>query len=406
MKTWRFFTLFTTGTLLLTSACTQDKSTPEPIEGKPIHLSARVANQTTDFAFDLLQNINATESEEENIFVSPLSLHIALGMLLNGSEGETREGIIKAIRAEGLTPDDLNAAYQTLMRELPEADKKVQLALANSMWYREGFEVKNSFKQVLADIFSSQIYDEPFDGGTVKKINQWASDHTAGKIDQVIDQIDGGMVMFLMNALYFKGDWTHEFDKDKTQDWNFSLSSGGEKQVKMMFLEKELRNYSDDDFDVVELPYSSGQFNLTLFVPKSGKDIHSLLQEFDSHKWQTVQEGLHKGKTYVGLPKFTLKYEIFLNEILSAMGMERVFTDQAELGGIADARILVSFVKQNTFLGIDESGTEAAAVTSIGIELTSVGPSRKTVIADKPFFFTISENTSNTILFTGRIMSP
>src|SRR5690606_26646249 len=124
------------------------------------------------------------ESKEENIFVSPLSLHIALGMLLNGSEGETREGIIKAIRAEGLTPDDLNAAYQTLMRELPEADKKVQLALANSMWYREGFEVKNSFKQVLADIFSSQIYDEPFDGGTVKKINQWASDHTAGKIDQ------------------------------------------------------------------------------------------------------------------------------------------------------------------------------------------------------------------------------
>lgn len=406
MKTWRFFTLFTTGTLLLTSACTQDKSTPEPIEGKPIHLSARVANQTTDFAFDLLQNIDATESKEENIFVSPLSLHIALGMLLNGSEGETREGIIKAIRAEGLTPDDLNAAYQTLMRELPEADKKVQLALANSMWYREGFEVKNSFKQVLADIFSSQIYDEPFDGGTVKKINQWASDHTAGKIDQVIDQIDGGMVMFLMNALYFKGDWTHEFDKDKTQDWNFSLSSGGEKQVKMMFLEKELRNYSDDDFDVVELPYSSGQYNLTLFVPKSGKDIHSLLQEFDSHKWQTVQEGLHKGKTYVGLPKFTLKYEIFLNEVLSAMGMERVFTDQAELGGIADARILVSFVKQNTFLGIDESGTEAAAVTSIGIELTSVGPSRKTVIADKPFFFTINENTSNTILFTGRIMSP
>src|SRR5690606_1022613 len=141
----------------------------------------------------LLQNIDATECKGENIFVSPLSLHIALGMLLNGSEGETRGGISKPSRAEGLTPADLNAAYQTLMRELPAAEKKVQLALANSMWYREGFEVKNSFKQVLADIFSSQIYDEPFDGGTVKKINQWASDHTAGKIDQVIDQIDGGM---------------------------------------------------------------------------------------------------------------------------------------------------------------------------------------------------------------------
>lgn len=392
--------------MILPSACTQDKSSPAPVEGKPIALSARVASKTTDFAFDLTRKIDATEPAEDNIFVSPLSLHIALGMLMNGAEGETREGIIQALRSDGLSADELNKAYNTLLKELPEADNKVKLAIANSMWYRNGFAVKSSFKDVLSDVFAAQIYGESFDGSTVRKINQWASEKTQGKVDQVIDQIDGGLVMFLMNALYFKGDWAIPFDKNKTRDHDFKLASGGSRKVPMMFLEEKLQGYSDNDMDVVILPYSSGQFNLTLFVPKEGKDVHTLIQELDSKKWETIQNGNFNVKTYLGLPKFTLKYDINLNEVLSDMGMAKVFTDQAELGGIADASLLVSFVKQNTFLGIDEVGTEAAAVTTIGVELTSVNQPQRTVIADRPFFFTISENTSNTILFTGRIMNP
>jgi len=402
----KIVSLLVVGTMILPSACTQDKSSPAPVEGKPIALSARVASKTTDFAFDLTRKIDATEPAEDNIFVSPLSLHIALGMLMNGAEGETREGIIQALRSDGLSTDELNKAYNTLLKELPEADNKVKLAIANSMWYRNGFAVKSSFKDVLSDVFAAQIYGESFDGSTVRKINQWASEKTQGKVDQVIDQIDGGLVMFLMNALYFKGDWAIPFDKNKTRDHDFKLASGGSRKVPMMFLEEKLQGYSDNDMDVVILPYSSGQFNLTLFVPKEGKDVHTLIQELDSKKWETIQNGNFNVKTYLGLPKFTLKYDINLNEVLSDMGMAKVFTDQAELGGIADASLLVSFVKQNTFLGIDEVGTEAAAVTTIGVELTSVNQPQRTVIADRPFFFTISENTSNTILFTGRIMNP
>jgi len=402
----KIVSLLVVGTMILPSACTQDKSSPAPVEGKPIALSARVASKTTDFAFDLTRKIDATEPAEDNIFVSPLSLHIALGMLMNGAEGETREGIIQALRSDGLSADELNKAYNTLLKELPEADNKVKLAIANSMWYRNGFAVKSSFKDVLSDVFAAQIYGESFDGSTVRKINQWASEKTQGKVDQVIDQIDGGLVMFLMNALYFKGDWAIPFDKNKTRDHDFKLASGGSRKVPMMFLEEKLQGYSDNDMDVVILPYSSGQFNLTLFVPKEGKDVHTLIQELDSKKWETIQNGNFNVKTYLGLPKFTLKYDINLNEVLSDMGMAKVFTDQAELGGIADASLLVSFVKQNTFLGIDEVGTEAAAVTTIGVELTSVNQPQRTVIADRPFFFTISENTSNTILFTGRIMNP
>ncbi len=407
MKTLSYLSIAIVLLIILPAGCSQDKNTPAPVEGKPIHLSARVASQTTDFAFDLLRKLDGSEPAQDNIFVSPLSLHIALGMLLNGAEGETREGIIKTLKADQSSVEELNNAYKTLLKELPEADSKVQLAIANSMWYRQGFAVKQSFKEVLADIFDSQIYAEPFDGSTVKQINQWASDNTQGKIDKVIDDIGGDMVMFLMNALYFKGDWKYTFDKKQTQDWNFQLAGGSEKKVKMMFTESDLRSYTSDDFTAVELPYSSGQFNLTLFVPHNGKDLHTILQEFGDAKWQTVQAGLVERGIKVGLPKFTLDYEIRLNNVLSEMGMSRVFGDNAELGGIADARLRVSFVKQNTFLGIDEEGTEAAAVTTIGIELTSVGPgTRQTVIADRPFFFVISEKTSNTVLFTGRIMNP
>lgn len=408
MKTLSYLSIAAALLICLSAGCSQDKTTPEPSEGKPVNLSPRIAGQTSDFAFDLLRRLDDTEPAGDNIFVSPLSLHIALGMLLNGAEAETRAGIIKTLKAEGSSVEELNKAYRTLLKEMPEADNKVKLSIANSVWYRREFSVKQSFQQVLKETFDAQISGEPFDDSTVKKINQWASDHTQGKIKQVIDQIQGDMVMFLMNALYFKGDWKYTFDKKQTKDWNFQLANGSDKKVKMMFTESDLRSYANDDFTAVELPYSSGQFNLTLFVPRAGKNLNAVLQKFDHTKWEAVQSALAAGTVRVGLPKFTLEYEIQLKKVLSDMGMSKAFESSAELNGISDdGRLSVGFVKQNTFLGIDEEGTEAAAVTTIGVVLTSVGPGTpKTVIADRPFFFVISEKTSNTILFTGRIVNP
>ena len=408
MKTLSYLSVTAALLIFLSAGCSQDKTIPGPVEGKPVNLSPRIAAQTSDFAFDLLRRLDNSEAASDNIFVSPLSLHIALGMLLNGAEAETRAGILKALKAEESSVAELNQAYRTLLKEMPEADSKVNLSIANSMWYRQGFSVKQSFPQVLAEIFDAQIYGEPFDDSTVKKINQWASDHTREKIRKVIDQIQGDMVMFLMNALYFKGDWKYTFDKKQTQDWNFQLANGADKKVKMMFAESDFRSYTNDDFTAVELPYSSGQFNLTLFVPQAGKNLNAVLQNFDHAKWNAVQAGLAAGTVKVGLPKFTLEYEIQLKKVLSDMGMSKAFGSSAELNGISDdGRLSVGFVKQNTFLGIDEEGTEAAAVTTIGIVLTSVGPgSPKTVVADRPFFFVISEKTSDTVLFTGRIVNP
>ena len=405
-----FFSLTSFATVLLTFmlSCAQDKNAPSPVEGRPINLSARVSGQTTDFAFALLKKIEASEPQGDNLFVSPLSLHIALGMLVNGAEGETKSELLQTLKADNLSTEELNTAYQVLLRDLPEADKNVTLAVANSMWSRKGLSVKKNFNDVLSTIFNSEIYTETFDSGTVQKINQWASDNTNGKINKVIEQIDQSLVMFLMNALYFKGDWRYSFDKARTQDWNFRLHTGADKKVKMMFVESDLRCYGDTDFAAVELPYSSGQFNFTFFVPADGKSVNELIQQFDHEKWNTVQTGMGKIGIRAGLPKFTMEYEIQLKRALKQMGMNKPFTEAAEFSGISDAGLMVNFVKQNTFLAIDEVGTEAAAVTTIGVGVTSeTGPRPlSSIIADRPFFFVISENTSNTILFTGRITNP
>ncbi len=408
MKSLSYLSIIAALLIIFPVGCSKDQNVPAPAEGRPVNLSPRVAGQTSDFAFDLLRKLDQTEPAGDNIFVSPLSLHIALGMLLNGAEAETRDGILKTLKADGSSVEELNQAYQTLLKEMPEADNKVKLSIANSVWYRQGFSVKQSFQQVLSEIFDAQNYGEPFDASTVKKINQWASDHTEGKIDKVIDEIREDLVMFLMNALYFKGDWKYTFDKKQTQDWNFQLADGSDKKVKMMFVESDFRSYASAEFTAVELPYSSGQFNLTLFVPQAGKDLGAILQDFDHAKWETVQAGFAEAGVKVGLPRFTLEYEIQLKNVLSAMGMSKAFEPSGEFKGISDdPRLNVGFVKQNTFLGIDEEGTEAAAVTTIGMVLTSVGPGNiRTVIADRPFFFVISEKTSNTVLFTGRIMNP
>lgn len=397
-------------TVLFLPSCSDPKRGPgpEPV-GNPVEISARVARTTSDFAFDLLRTLQATQPADDNVFVSPLSLHIALGMLHNGATGTTAEEILTALHLEGISQEELHEAYSTLLKELPLADSHVALAIANAVWYRTGFEVKPDFKTVLADVFNASVNGEDFSSpATLNKINKWASDHTQGKIPKVLDSISPDHVMFLMNALYFKGDWKYQFDTQQTKNWPFTLADGSEKQVPMMFTKTDLRAYTTAAYQAVELPYASGQFNMTLLLPAGNQSVGELTASFDNTAWEALQQGLQQQSIQIGLPKFKLEYEVFLNTTLQEMGMEKAFVaGQAEFDGIHEtARLSVDFVKQNTFLSIDEKGTEAAAVTTIGMELTSLPSGPRLIVADKPFVFVISEKTSNTILFTGRIMNP
>ena len=383
--------------------CSSDGVTPE---GKPVEVSPQIAARTTDFAFDFFKKVQATQPASENVFVSPLSLHMALGMLLNGADGETAQQISKALKTEGVAQADLNQSYQALLEGLPAADPKVQLGLANSVWYRNTFQVEDNFLNVLRQSFKAEVAGLNFNDPSAKdKINAWASDKTQGKIKKVIDEIKPNDVLFLMNALYFKGDWKVQFDPQKTTDAPFRLASNKEKTVKMMRVKETFKVAQQSGYAAVQLPYASGQFNMTLLIPNEQSGVEKVINSLDATAWNNLQGALREQKVDVGLPRFTLDYQINLNDILKAMGMSRAFTNDAQLGRInPTADLFVSFVKQNTYLGIDEKGTEAAAVTSIGVSVTSVGPDP--FVCDRPFVLVISENTSKTILFMGRIMNP
>ncbi|MBN8823983.1 MULTISPECIES: serpin family protein [unclassified Spirosoma] len=407
MKPTLFSTLatITIGVLLTTIGCKNSNLSPDTSTASELRVSAPFASQTTQFAFDVTKEVVAEEGQAKNVFISPLSLHIALGMILNGANGQTAQEIQKTLKLDTQTLADANKTYQNLMENLPGVDSKVTLGLANSVWYRNTFAVENSFQDLLKQSFQAEVSAQDFnDPATLGKINGWASQKTNGKIPKVLDQIQPDNVMFLMNALYFKGDWKKQFDASKTVDIPFKLATGGTTNVRMMRLNTELNRASRSNYTAFELPYGSDKFAMTVLLPSENSSADALVNSLNSEEWAQLQKAMAPGTIDIGLPKFTMQYEVKLNKTLSTLGMSTAFTDAADFTKInAKGGLTLSFVKQNTFVAVDEKGTEAAAVTTGGISVTSAP---LPVLCDRPFLFVIHEKTSGTILFVGKIADP
>ncbi|GAB3425262.1 serpin family protein [Niabella aquatica] len=395
-------------------SCSKSHTAPEETEKRqqagvqhPIELAAPVADVFTVFSFDFFKALQAETGAEKDIFVSPLSLHIALGMLVNGARGETGSQIMKALRSENLSQEAMNNAYKTLLTELPQADPLVKMALANAIFYKNGFTAETPFLNTMKNTFDAQITGLPFIPSDKDIINKWASDHTNGKIPKVLDELSADLVMLLMNALYFKGDWRAKFDRKNTKKQSFYLEGGGQKTVKMMNQTDTFRLAPGNDFTALQVPYGNGQFRATLILPNTGKSLASVLNEMNADAWGQLQNSFYTRSVEVGLPKFKLEQDFNLNKTLQKMGMVKAFETNAKFDGIGELKPLyVGFVKQNTFAAVDEEGTEAAAVTTTGMFTTSLPAAPPQFICDRPFGFIISEKTSNTILFMGRIMDP
>ena len=326
-------------------------------------------------------------------------------MLLNGAEGKTKEEIQTGLRVSS-DMTTTNSIYKDLIDNLPNADPKVTNTIANSVWYRNNFIVEKSFLNILKTSFNATASAEDFNNvATVGKINTWASDNTNGKIKKVLEKIEPAHVMFLMNALYFKGDWKIPFKTENTQDASFAGTTGS-KTVKMMNMLEPVKYAKRTDYQAIELAYGSGNYAMTILLPNEKTNVGTLINALSGTEWKNLNVALQEQKVIVGLPKFTLEYETNLNNVLTNMGMPTMFSEMADLSKIAPpaGKIKVGFVKQNTFVAVDEKGTEAAAVTTIGIIVTSA-PSYPEVICNRPFLFIISEKQSNTILFAGKIVN-
>lgn len=372
-------------------------------EVKSVNISSDFAAKTSNFAFDFWKNLQADESVDKNYFISPLSLHIALGMLLNGADTDTKKEIQKVLGLENQSMEEINKTYLELIENLPKVDPKVVNTIANSIWQDKNFTSEQTFIDNLTSSFKARLYNEDFGNpATVDKINKWASDNTNTKIKKILEQIEPSQVMFLINALYFKGDWTKEFKTENTQKAEF-VGTNTTKMVDMMNQTTEFKYADLKDYQLVELPYGGEKYTMNIVLPKN-TSIENVVKNLNAATWQSAQNSLTKRKVVVGLPKFKIEYSKKLNGILQQMGMVKAFSDQADLSKIAKpaGKLKVGFVKQDTFVAVDEKGTEAAAVTTIGIEVTSL-PVYPEIICNKPFAFLITEKTSNTIMFIGKV---
>lgn len=386
--------------MLIAAAC----STQQSIKPQPLDIDGDFSTRVQAFSIDFLKQMELAEPQD-NYMVSPLSLHMALGMLLNGSATTSKEEVLETLRLTGMSLKDINGNYQKLIDGLPNIDPAVTNRMANSIWQEENFEVEELFKEQLKTYFKAEHYREDFSNtATLDKINKWASDNTEGKVDRILEEISKNQVMFLINALYFKADWRQGFDPESTYNTNFN-GTEGVKNVDMMVQIDTFPYLETETFQLVGLPYASGQYEMSIILPKDGQSPASVISDLTLAQLKTHQADMAVRKVEVQVPKLKMEYGIKLNAVLSKMGMPTLFTGNADLSKIAPpaGALKVGFVKQDTFIEIDEVGTEAAAVTTIGIELTSAGPSNPLVKCNKPFFFLITEKGSGTIQFMGRI---
>ncbi len=403
--------LFLVPALLLAGGCGEGSPTGpvKEISGLPRNLSTSeslLVEAGNGFAFRFLEQIQG-EQPGSNLFVSPLSASMALGMTMNGAAGSTYEEMGSTLGFGTLTLDQINQGYRGLIDLLLDLDPTVQMAIGNSIWYRAGFPVKADFLDRTTSYFDAEVSALDFSSPSAPAtINDWVKASTKGKIQEIVDSpIDPAVVMYLINAIYFKGSWTYRFDKAKTAQAPFHGLDGSSGSVPLMELEGKLAYDETDEYQAVDLPYGGKAFSMTVLLPKEGRSLQELLASLNPGSWSQITGSLRKSEGTVYLPRFRMEWGKLLNQALQAMGMEVPFDpSQADFSamaeGIGPGDLFISKVKQKSYVDVNEEGTEAAAVTSVEVELTSA-PVRFTFRADRPFVFVIRERFSQTILFAG-----
>ena len=380
---------------------------PEPIKIELRSSEIEMVRSDQSFAFNFLSYVYAEESTEENnsFMISPLSLSMALAMTMNGADGETKSVMLEALKLEGFSDEEINSYYKKLREALLSTDPSTKLSIANSIWTNQNVVIKDEFVGKNRDYFNSSVESVNFsDRKTAGLINDWASKNTNGLIKKVIESTSSDDLMYLLNAIYFKGMWVSEFNRSNTHPKPFMLENGATVNVEMMN-QTEKFNYKDNELmQLVELPYGNSAFSMIVMLPKEEKKLLDVIRALNnSDYWAGLKSGLIEHEVELFLPKFKTEYSKKLNKVLTDMGMGLAFTNDAEFSGMSDIPAKIDFVKQDTYISVDEIGTEAAAVTTVGMVMTSMPSEPQKVVfnANRPFIYVIQENYTGSILFMG-----
>ncbi len=344
------------------------------------------------------------QTPQTNIFISPASIAMALSMVYNGAEGSTQTAMQQTLDYQGLSTNAINASNLALLSRIKNPDPKVTLSIANSAWLKQGFPIKQSFIHTVQTDYQAQATTLNFQSPTAPTtINSWVSNATQGKIPTIVSTIPSDEVLYLINAVYFKGSWHTKFDPSATQNQAFTTGTGSKVQVPLMSNTDSYNYYQDNTVQSIELPYGNNQrLSMDVFLPTN---LTSFLKGLTYSQLTAIESKYSQSQGTILLPKFTLSYATSLNTTLKNLGMGEAFGYGANFDNIAK-NTYISDVEHKTFIAVDEQGTTAAAATSVGVGDAAAVASGFTMQVDKPFVFTIQDNATKDVLFIGVIDNP
>lgn len=380
-----------------------------PLQKKTVKPDTKIVAANNKFGFKLFSEVLQQDSSEKNIFVSPSSVGIALAMTYNGASGSTQKAMAKTLELQGINLAAINSSYAALKKLLENPESNVKLTIANSLWANKDVRFQADFIKKVQDFYQAKVTNLNFqDANTPNLINNWVKENTGGKIQQIVDKLEPNQVLFLINAIYFKGKWSNEFDKSQTTIAPFYLNADKQKQHPMMSQKGKYKYYENEQFQAVSLPYGKdGKVSFYIFLPKQNSNLKAFYQSLNAENWDKWMARFNQREGFISLPRFKTDYEITLNQALKALGMGEAFSNQANFAKMGK-NFAISEVKHKTFVEVNEEGTEASAATSVGMVATSYRPPSEPfrLIVDRPFFSAIRDNQTGSILFMGSIVDP
>ena len=366
------------------------------------NIEGGAAGAVPSFAFGLFQDIVSNDGSDI-VFLSPLSASLALSMTANGASETTRQEMLSVLGFD-CSIKEVNEYNRSVMDLFASEPDGVELNAANSIWVSDAFPLKGRFCRTVRKNYDAMVTNLDFsDPASPSVINRWCADNTAGRIDKMIEAIDPATQLYLLNALYFKGLWTTPFDTALTREDIFHGDSN-DSQVKFMYNKAYFPYYIGPEGSMVELPYGDDRnFVMDVIIPPDGLSADEFVIGLDSESLSRLSSGLQTDEIRLMLPSFKAEYDVSLNAALQRLGMKEAFTSSADFSDMSKEPLMISEVRQKTFIEVNEEGSEAAAITSIGIMRTSLAPEPFEFKVDRPFVFLIRERNSGTILFMGLV---
>jgi len=386
------------------------KTSKETKANKQSDASAAAVDKTlvdsnTDFALKIFKELS-DEDKNNNVFISPISISIALAMAYNGARNQTKEEIAQVLEFTNFTPEKLNESFKNLLASMSGIDDMVELYVGNSIWYRNDFNIEKNFVDLTKDYYDASVYDVDFTAqDTAGRINNWVSEATQNKISKIVDQSAlKDVVMYLVNAIYFKGQWKDKFKEENTKDDTFNLPDNSTKEIQMMQNNKKYMYNKGTDFQMLRMPYGRDKTSMYVLLPDEGVELDGFINNLSGDLLNKYITEASSAEVDLKFPKFKVEYGTkSLIEPFKKLGIINAFTDKADFSGIA-LQMFISQIDHKAIIEVNEEGTVAAAATSFGMGATAIRPVE--FIVNRPFVLMIRDDRTGNILFMGKIINP